>query len=324
MRGLLLSSREAEGRPGRGHPTCILIPEGGRPAYIHERRAPAGRGARGGLRGSSGGHGPWAPAPILRPARAGSGAHGGELSPTCARSARRVHSARASPRSGSWRRWPGTVAPTRVSFCAAFRRSSSDLVPASPPRIAPRGAPTRSCSSRTGAESSPDQAAGRLGCPRRVGGRRDARSAAGVRATGPEAGVGALAPASPAAAASRRARSPPSSAAGVWEASPWRPALPGVGRPPAPPPPSRPRPTCQSPAQPPPHLRRRLPSSSPVPLRWTFHLRFLLSFILPFNSFLLNWPPLAFLPADSLFLRLLKNQNQSVFSLEFEGRASLA
>lgn len=181
MGGLLLSSRDAEGPPGRGHPACILISEGGRPAYIHERRAPAGRRARGGLRGSSGGHGPWAPAPILRPARARSGAHSGELSPTCARSARRVHSARASPRSGSSRRRPGAVAPTRVSFCAAFRRSSSDLVPASPPRIAPRGAPTHSCSSRAGAESSPDQAAGRLGCPRRVGGRRDARSAAGGR-----------------------------------------------------------------------------------------------------------------------------------------------
>ena len=30
------------------------------------------------------------------------------------------------------------------------------------------------------------------------------------------------------------------------------------------------------------------------------------------------------LPADSLVLRLLKNPNQTVFSLEFEGRVSLA
>ena len=57
--------------------------------------------------------------------------------------------------------------------------------------------------------------------------RQKRRPERGGRATGPEAGVGALAPASPAAAASRPARSPPSSAAGVWEASPWRPALPG-------------------------------------------------------------------------------------------------
>lgn len=78
--------------------------------------------------------------------------------------------------------------------------------------------------------------------------------------------------------------------------------------------------------------RSRLPTSAAgchppalsFTLRWTFHLGFFLSFILPFNSFLPNWPPLAFLPADSLVLRLLKNPNQTVFSLEFEGRVSLA
>lgn len=57
--------------------------------------------------------------------------------------------------------------------------------------------------------------------------RQKRRPERGGRATGPEAGVRALAPAFPAAAASRPARSPPSSAAGVWEASPWRPELPG-------------------------------------------------------------------------------------------------
>lgn len=100
----------------------------------------------------------------------------------------------------------------------------------------------------------------------------------------------------------------------------------GAGRPP----PRRPLrsgdpPVGLSRAQPPPHLRRRLLSSSLVihrPLDLPSGLFPLL--YSSFNSFLPNWPPPAFLPADSLVLRLLKNPNQTVFSLEFEGRVSLA
>lgn len=137
--------------------------------------------------------------------------------------------------------------------------------------------------------------------------------------------MGARAPASrlppPAPRAPR-----PSSAARVREASPRRPALPRGWRASRPPAPFQAR-------DPPVSLQRsRLPTSAAgchppalsLTLHWTFHLGFFLSFIPPFNFFLPNWPPLAFLPVDGLVLRLLKNQNQSVFNLEFEGRVSLA
>lgn len=89
-------SREADGLPGhvqrarRGHPTCTLIPGGGRPAYIHEHRARAGRWARGGRGDSSGGRGPGAPAPILWLAGDPRGRTAGSAAPPAC-SARRVH-----------------------------------------------------------------------------------------------------------------------------------------------------------------------------------------------------------------------------------------
>lgn len=98
-----------------------------------------------------------------------------------ARFARRVHPARASPLAGSsHRRRPGAVAPTRVSARAALRRSSSGLVPASPRQIVPRGRPGSALLLSSGRRGElPVPGSRRLGYPRRVGGRRDARSAAG-------------------------------------------------------------------------------------------------------------------------------------------------
>lgn len=98
-----------------------------------------------------------------------------------ARFARRVHPARASPLAGSsHRRRPGAVAPTRVSARAALRRSSSGLVPASPRQIVPRGRPGSALLLSSGRRGElPVPGSRRLGYPRRVGGRRDTRSAAG-------------------------------------------------------------------------------------------------------------------------------------------------
>lgn len=56
-----------------------------------------------------------------------------------ARSARRVHPAKASDPAGSSRsQWPVASAPSPVSASAAFRRSSPVLVPESPARKAPK------------------------------------------------------------------------------------------------------------------------------------------------------------------------------------------
>ena len=136
-------------------------------------------------------------------------------------------------------------------------------------------------------------------------------------------------PASPAAAASRPARSPPPPRRpGVREASPRRRALPTVGRTARPPAPclARDPPVCLP--------RSRLPTSaggchSPalsLPLPWTFHLGFFHSVLLPFNSFLPNWPPLAFLPVDSWGLATVEKPETNCAQVgiqEFEGRPRL-
>lgn len=197
-----------------------------------------------------------------------------------ARSARRVHRARASPPACSTRCGrPVVAAPTRVSAGAALCCSSLGLVPASTTHRALGAAPTwPSSSPPAGAGSAPGQAAG-------MPGSRGASEGEGClerdrRASGTEAGVGARAPASPAAAASRPGRPLP----------PLSPR-PGFGGPPA----HRllflaAHPTCPSPA------RGRVPTSAaghrpgpgchapslPLTLHCAFHLggfSFLYSFL---------------------------------------------
>lgn len=149
-----LSSKEAEGRPGARTPSMHPHPEGGRPAYIHERRAPADASR---LAAGSGAAAAGADPGRRRHPPAGEDPGGAHRRAQPHLRALRPARALGKASRGLARRagGPDPVAPTRVSFCAAFRRSS--LIWSQRLRHesrAPRGAPARSCSSRAGAESS--------------------------------------------------------------------------------------------------------------------------------------------------------------------------
>lgn len=219
---------------------------GAQPTYMS-----AGRGPDAGLAAGSGAAAAGAVPGRRRPSSGRRGTRAGHTAASAAppaRSARRVHPARASPRAGSAR------CPTGVSARAALRRSAPGLVPASPPRSAPGGPPGL-------ASLSPPRGLGEISAPgNRMPGRRGAsegKEAPGARRAGGWHRGPAWEPARQAPASSRPARSPlpPLRPPLSREALLRRPALRGVGdllaaRLPA----QIARPTCQSPARPPARL----------------------------------------------------------------------
>lgn len=313
------------------HPRTLGTDTQHAPSPLGERAQPtymsAEHGSDAGLAGGSG--------------AAASGAAPGRRRPSFGRLGTRAgRPARAQPH---LRAPPGACTrPGRLRglarLAAESRGPNSRQGPRRPPRLIPGPRPrfsaTKPALRTPGLASLLPSAGGQLprpdsgmpGKPRRGGGEETPESG-GQRTSGLEAGVGARAPASRLPGRSRRAPArsllPPQRPrfGGVAEAR-----AAGAEVPLARPPPFRPR-------NPPVSLRAAASSSAASPpaaypvlsltLPWTFHLRFFPFFILSFNFFLPNWPPLAFLPEDSLVWALLKNLNQTVSDLVFESRVSL-
>lgn len=236
--GVLPSSQRVERCSGRvpalWAPTPHMHPRapgaGAQPTYMS-----AGRGPDAGLAAGSGAAAAGAVPGRRRPSSCRRGSRAGRSAVRAAppaRSARRVHPARAAPRACPAR------CPTHVRARAALRRSAPGLVPAAPPPSAPWGRRARPrLLQPRGAGRSPRQVTGGRAAAARRREPGEARSAAGGRpGEWHRAGQGARAPASrrlPPRALPAPSAAVPAFSPGVAAAA-WRRGESGTSRPLAP------------------------------------------------------------------------------------------